>query len=248
MRNLKTFIAYRGTNYHGFQRQDNAFTVQEAVETALSKLLNGNTVIYGVSRTDTGVHALEYCFNFFTEKPISTVGVVRGLNTLLPRDIAALSCEEVDLDFHARYSCVAKEYIYKIHNAEAPDPFATDLALHYRRPLDVRLINDAGKAFIGTHDFKSFCSSGSDKDITVRTIYDFSVNKIEDTVIILVKGDGFLYNMVRIMVGTLLSINEGKLEAGEIPALLKAKTRAHIGKTARPHGLYLSKIFYEAAQ
>lgn len=244
MRNLKTFIAYRGTNYHGFQRQENAFTVQEAVETALSKLLAGKATIYGVSRTDTGVHALEYCFNFFTEKPISTVGVVRGLNTLLPRDIAALSCEEVELEFHARYACVAKEYIYKIHNAESPDPFTTDLALHYPRPLDIDLINRAGSVFVGTHDFKSFCSSGSDKEITVRTIYDFCVKKNDKMVIILVKGDGFLYNMVRIMVGTLLAVNEGKLAVEDIPALLLAKSRAHIGKTARAHGLYLNKIFY----
>lgn len=244
MRNLKIFMAYRGTNYHGFQRQENAITVQEIVENCLSKILNVKTTIYGCSRTDTGVHALEYCFNFRTEKPISNIGVIRGMNTILPDDISILSCEEVFDDFHARYSCKGKEYIYKIHNSESKNPFAEDLAFHYRRPIDVELISKASKAFIGTHDFKAFCSTGSNKEITVRTIYDFSVTQNGSEIILLVKGDGFLYNMVRIMVGTLLFINEGKIKAEALPEIILSKDRSNAGKTAQPQGLYLSKIYY----
>ena len=244
MRNLKVYMSYRGTKYHGFQRLENAITVQEIVEDRLAELLSGPTTMYGCSRTDTGVHALEYCFNFRTEKSISTIGVVRGMNTLLPDDISILSCEEADDDFHARYSCKGKEYIYKIHNSESKNPFTADLAFHYRRPIDVELISRASKAFIGRHDFKSFCSAGSNKEITVRTIYDFTVTRNENEIIMLVKGDGFLYNMVRIMVGTLLFINEGKISADDLADIILLKDRSRAGKTAQPRGLYLSKIYY----
>ena len=244
MRNLKVFMSYRGTKYHGFQRQENAITIQEVVENCLSKILNEKATIYGCSRTDSFVHALSYCFNFRTEKPISTIGVIRGMNTILPDDISILSCEEVEDDFHARYSCKEKEYVYKIHNSESKNPFANDLALHYRRPIDVNLISSAGTAFIGTHDFKAFCSTGSDKENTVRTIYDFTVTKNGSEIILLVKGDGFLYNMVRIMIGTLLFINEGKIKAEDLPDIILSKDRAKAGKTAQPQGLYLSKIYY----
>lgn len=246
MRNLKVMMAYRGTNYHGFQRQENAVTVQEKVEECLSKIVDTPTVIYGCSRTDTGVHANRYCFSFMTDKNIALNGIVRGMNANLPRDISILSCEEADENFHARYSCKGKEYLYKIHNSESPDPFAEDLAFHYRRPLDIGLITEASRHYIGTHDFKSFCSSGSDKVNTVRTIYDFKIIKEENNVSILVNGDGFLYNMVRIMVGTLLYINEGKLEPMDIKKILDSKDRKTAGRTAQPHGLYLNRVFYDS--
>lgn len=244
MRNLKVYMAYRGTNYHGFQRQENAMAVQEVVENCLAKVLNAKTTIYGCSRTDTGVHALEFCFNFRTDKPISTTGVIFSMNNVLPNDISILSCEEVSDDFHARYSCKAKEYIYKIHNHGSKNTFTPDLSFHYRRPIDVELISRASKSFIGTHDFKAFCSTGSDKEITIRTIYDFTVTKNGNEIILLVKGDGFLYNMVRIMVGTLLFINEGKIKAEDLPEIILSKDRTRAGKTVQPQGLYLSKIYY----
>ncbi|MEG0614234.1 MAG: tRNA pseudouridine(38-40) synthase TruA [Oscillospiraceae bacterium] len=244
MRNIKVMMSYCGTKYHGFQRQENAITVQEIVENSLLKILDGKTTIYGCSRTDTGVHANEYCFNFRTEKPISMIGIQRGLNTILPDDISVFSAEEVDDSFHARYSCVAKEYIYKIHNAESKNPFMTNLAFHYRRPLDEKLLDTVGKAFVGTHDFKTFCSAGSNKDITVRTIERFSVIRNNNEVDILVKGDGFLYNMVRIMVGTLLNINEGRIPSEMLTEIIQAKDRKMAGKTAQPQGLYLNKVYY----
>lgn len=244
MRNIKVFMAYRGTNYHGFQRQENALTVQEVVEDCLEKILGEKTQICGCSRTDTGVHALEFCFNFFTDKNIPETGLVRGMNTILPDDISILSCEQAPDDFHARYSCKAKEYIYKIYNAESKNPFSSDLALHYKKPFDVELVSMASKAFIGTHDFKAFCASGSNKESTVRTVYDFSVSKNGNEIIMLVKGDGFLYNMVRIMVGTLLCVNERKIDAGGIKEIILSKNRVLAGRTAKPHGLYLSRVYY----
>ena len=158
MRNLKVMMAFRGTNYHGFQRQPNALTVQEVVEGALSKLLNEPVTIYGCSRTDTGVHAQQFCFSMQTEKPLPPRNFIRGACGYLPEDISILSVEDAPPEFHARYSCRAKQYMYRIHNSESKNPFTTDLELHYRRPLDIRLMREAASHFVGTHDFASFCT------------------------------------------------------------------------------------------
>lgn len=244
MRNIKVLMAYRGTAYHGFQRQENAVTVQEVVEGALSKLLNTPTAIAGCSRTDTGVHANEFCFTFQTERDIPAKNFIRGMNGYLPEDISILSCEDAASDFHARYSCKAKEYVYLIHNSESKNPFAEDLELHYRRKMDLELMRKAASYLVGRHDFKSFCSSHTDKTDTERTIYYINIEKSGDLVKVLVKGDGFLYNMVRIIIGTLLYVNEGKISADDIPKILLAKDRILAGRTAMPHGLYLNRVFY----
>lgn len=237
-------MSYRGTAYHGFQKQDNAVTVQEIVERCVSRVLDTKTDIFGCSRTDTGVHANEYCFSLQTDRDIKERNFIRGVNGYLPEDISILSCEEVSHDFHARYSCKAKEYLYLIHNSESKNPFAEDLQYHYRRTMDLELMNQAAAYIIGTHDFKSFCSAHNDKPDTVRTIYSLSIKKQEDLVKVLVKGDGFLYNMVRIIIGTLLWVNEGKIEADSIPDIIRAADRKYAGKTAQPHGLYLNRVFY----
>lgn len=244
MRNLKVMMAYRGTAYHGFQRQDNALTVQEVVEKCVSKVLNHETVINGCSRTDTGVHANNYCFSALTESPIPPRNFVRGVNGLLPKDISILSCEDAPEDFHARFSCKGKEYVYRIHKSESKNPFETDLSYHYRRPFDPELVSFAAKKFVGTHDFASFCSNYNEKQDTIRTIYSFDVEINGDSVKMLVKGNGFLYNMIRIMVGTLLSVNEGYIKADDIEKIMAAKNRRLAGRTAAAHGLYLNRIFY----
>ncbi len=244
MRNLKVIMAYRGTNYHGFQRQENAVTVQEVVENAVSSVLNENVKISGCSRTDTGVHANNFCFSVKTNSLIPSKNFVRGVNGRLPDDISILSCEDVDENFHARFSCKAKEYIYLMHCSESKNPFATDLALHYRRPIDIELIRCATAEFVGTHDFKAFCADSTGKLSTVRTIYNFEVESNGDTVKMLVKGDGFLYNMIRIMVGTVIMINEKKIAVDDISRILESKDRLQAGKTAQAHGLYLNRIFY----
>lgn len=245
MRNLKVIMAYRGTNYHGFQRQKNVITIQEIVENQLSSIFNEDVEVVGCSRTDAGVHANEYCFSVMTNSNIPARNFVRGVNSKLPEDISILKCEEVPLDFHARFSCRAKEYIYKIHNSENKNPFTTDLEYHYKRPMDIELIRKASQNFVGTHDFKSFCSIDSDKINTIRTIHRFHLEVNGDSIIMLVKGDGFLYNMIRIIVGTLLWVNEGKIKEGELTDIIKAKNRIYAGKTAQAHGLYLNRVYYD---
>ncbi len=244
MRNLKVIMAYRGTAYHGFQRQNNALTVQEVVERCVGKVLNEPVTIHGCSRTDTGVHARQYCFSVQTGSTIATKGFVRGVNGELPDDISILSCEDAPEDFHARFSCIGKEYMYCIHNSESKDPFTTDLAYLYRRPFHVDLVRQAAQHFVGTHDFRSFCTNCAETANTVRTIHSFDVEIDGENVKMLVKGTGFLYNMVRIMVGTLLSVNEGKIPLEQLDAIMAAGNRELAGRTASPYGLYLNRVFY----
>ncbi len=244
MRNLKVTIAYRGTEYHGFQRQSNALTVQEVLEKCLSKVLNEPITISGCSRTDTGVHANMFCFNVKTNSNISNLGFCRGVNGELPNDISILKCEDVPLDFHARFNCVGKEYIYKMHCSESKNPFASDLMLHYRRKFDIEAAKEAAAYFVGTHDFSSFCADCTNVSTTVRTIYSFKIENNGDSVIMLVKGNGFLYNMIRIMVGTLIDVSEKRITPSDIPKILEAKDRLKAGRTAMAHGLYLNRVFY----
>ena len=244
MRNLKVIMAYKGTAYHGYQRQDNAVTIQETVEKCVSKVLNTPTEITGCSRTDTGVHANQYCFSVKTEREIPVRNFVRGINGYLPSDISLLSCEEVPEDFHARFSCKGKEYVYLIHNSECRNPFAEDLQYHYRRQMDIELMRRAAAYFVGTHDFSSFCSQASEKANTVRTVHELRIDKNGDLVTVTISGDGFLYNMVRIIVGTLLWVNEGKIKPEDIPEIMKKSDRTCAGKTAQAHGLYLNRVFY----
>ena len=237
-------IAYRGTRYHGFQRQPNAVTVQGEVEQQLSRILNGPTTVYGCSRTDTGVHANELVLHLHTEREIRCKNLVRAMNGYLPDDISVLACEDVHEGFHARFDCKGKEYLYRIHNHESKNPFLTDLAFHYRRPLDTELIHHAAQAMIGTHDFHSFCAQATAESNCVRTIYAAGVERHGDAVEVRISGDGFLYNMVRIFIGTLLDINEGVFPPDALPEIIAAKDRLAAGRTAMAHGLYLNHVFY----
>lgn len=245
MRNLKVMMAYRGTAYHGFQIQNNGITVQEVVQRCVSKVLNGPVVIQGCSRTDTGVHARQFCFSVQTNSQIPAKGFVRGVNGELPKDISILSCEDADPGFHARFSCKGKEYLYLLHCSESKDPFSIDLACHYRRPFHRELVLEAAQALVGEHDFRSFCTNCAENTNTTRNIHGFDVEIEGESVKMLVKGDGFLYNMVRIIVGTLLDINEGRIPADGIPAILAAGKRQFAGRTAPAHGLYLNRVFYD---
>ncbi len=245
MRTLKMTIAYRGTRYHGFQRQPNAWTVQGELEQQLSRILNGPVTVYGCSRTDTGVHANEFVLHLHTEREIRCKNLVRALNGYLPDDISVLACEDTAADFHARFDCKGKEYLYRIHNHESKNPFATDLAFHYRRPMDIERMRYAAGQIVGTHDFHSFCAQARPDSDCIRTIYGVSVESSGSDVQIRISGNGFLYNMVRIFVGTLLDINEGVFSPDALPEILAAKDRLAAGRTAMAHGLYLNKVFYE---
>lgn len=244
MRNLKVRISYKGTAYHGFQRQNNAVSVQNILEDRLSRLTSEKIAINGCSRTDTGVHANEFYFSFKTMCKIPCEGLVRGMNSLLPGDIAVYECTEVDDDFHARYSCKGKEYVYKILNTQIRDPFLADEMLHYPYPMDIAKMQIAASYMVGTHDFRSFCGALGIKDNTVRTVYECEVGRDGYIVTIRISGDGFLYNMVRIIVGTLIEVNEGKILADEITSIINSRDRGRAGATVKSCGLYLNKVFY----
>ncbi len=244
MRNIKLWLSYNGTAYHGWQVQDNADTVQGQVEKSIEQIFCTKISVNGCSRTDAGVHANEFCCNFKTENPMECEKIVKALNAKLPLDIVILNCEEADIAFHSRFDAKGKEYIYKIWNSEKRNPFLLDTVYQYKYKLDENLLNEASKDFIGTHDFKAFCASGSSVKDTVRTIKNASVERDGNMVIFKVEGDGFLYNMVRIMVGTLIYINEGKVDKDAIPQIIKNGNREYAGKTVSPEGLYLNKFFY----
>lgn len=246
MRNLLLTISYKGSNYHGFQVQKNAVTISQIVQEAIESILNHKIDLKGCSRTDVGVHANMYCISLKTYKNISCYNFVQALNTKLPYDICAMNCEDVDLDVHARYSCKKKEYVYKIWNERYPSPFLFDLAYHYKRKINEEILNLEAKDFIGTYDFKAFCNLKKVKNIndTIRTIYDAEVTRDGSMVIFRVCGNGFLYNMVRIMVGTLLGINEGKIKQNTIKNIINSQNRKLAGRTALAKGLYLNKVYY----
>lgn len=249
MRNLKVFIAYNGANYHGFQRQDNAVTVQETVEKAIGKLLKIEPpVIYGCSRTDTGVHARRFCFNVNIDSSIPCEGFLRGMNTILPTDIAVLSCEDVDETFHARFCTKAKEYVYLINNKKSRDVFLQNLAYHYPYELDIEKMDEAAKLFIGTHDFAAFCRSEGKKRVksTIRSIFLLKITTNDGICEIRIRGDGFLYNMVRIVAGTLIYVSEGRRSVDDVRKALDCGNRDLAGVTLPPEGLYLNNVFYDA--
>jgi tRNA pseudouridine38-40 synthase len=239
-------IKYDGTNYCGWQVQPNGISVQETVGNALSSVLCGTIGVTGCSRTDAGVHANMFCLHFDSNSTISNDKLVLAVNAHLPHDIAAYDCITVADDFHARYSALGKTYIYKIYNSPYRDPFGFKYSLQVSKKLDEDLLNCACKAFFGTHDFKGFCSQGSSVTDTVRTITDCSVVRHGDEIIFSITGDGFLYNMVRIIVGTLLEIGYGKINPEDLPRIISSCDRNLAGPTAKAHGLYLNKVFYKA--
>ncbi len=246
LRNFKLTISYDGRKFHGWQIQNNAMTVQEAFQNALSKIIGDDFDLKGCSRTDSGVHANMYCISLKTSHPIADVRLKAALNRWLPLSIAVLDCEEADIDFHARYSCTSKEYIYKIWNTEVRNPFLDGYALHYRYKLDEDMLNSAAQAYVGTHDFTSFCTLDSrEKGDMIRTVKAFSVTREGNLVTMKVEADGFLYNMVRIMVGTLLRIQQGKIPVDGIAGIIEKKDRKFAGPTAQPCGLYLNRVNYD---
>lgn len=238
-------ISFDGTNYHGWQVQSNAITIQPTIQDAFELVIGYRPNITGCSRTDSGVHALKYCFHFDYDGKIACENLVKALNRLLPKDIVATQCVQVNDDFHARYSALSKQYIYKIYNGKVANPFLNGYSYQIRKPLNEKLMDKAAKEFIGTYDFKGFCSSNSSVQDTVRTVFNASVERQDDLVTFMVEADGFLYNMVRIMTGTLISVSSGKIDANQIAEIIKSKDRNRAGITAPADGLYLKNIVYK---
>lgn len=244
MKNFLLTIRFLGTNYHGFQVQKNAVTVCEKVQDAIETVTGIRSDVKGCSRTDSGVHAYRYCLNFHSDTSLSEEDLVRALNANLPFDISATDCSVVPDDFHARYSVKSKEYIYMIYNSKKRDPFWEGRAYRYVSHIDEKLLNRSAKMFCGTHDFSAFCAAGSDMGNKTRTVQEFTVERREDLVIFRICADGFLYNMVRILVGTLLHINEGKISLCAIRSLIDDRDRSKCGPTVPPEGLYLNQVNY----
>ena len=245
MRNIALRLRYDGSAYHGWQVQKNDISVAETLEKALGKVCGHAVKVTGCGRTDAGVHALSYCANFKTESAIPAERLPLAVNSRLPGDIAVLRAVDVPEGFNAIGSCIKKEYVYKIMNTRIRDPFLQRRVCFYPAPLDFERLAAAGAAFEGTHDFAAVRSVGTETKTTVRTVYWCRAERQGELITIAVCADGFLYNMVRAIVGTMVYASHGKLEPGDIPALLETRDRRLTGPTMPPQGLYLSRVWYE---
>ena len=239
-------VAYDGTNYAGWQRQDNAVAVQQKLEEALSVLLNRSIQVCAASRTDAGVHALgqRVCFHALDLRvPLGKLPMV--LNGLLPSDISVIDAIIVPDEFNPRFDAQHKTYSYNIYNAPFPNPLLSRYSTFIPQALDVEKMRNAAQAFIGQHDFAAFCATGSSAKTTVRKIYACSVEKQPNNIIVLtITGNAFLYNMVRIIAGTLLYVGMGKIPYSDISAIIASKNRKRAGKTMPPEGLMLLNVAY----
>jgi pseudouridylate synthase I len=245
MRKIKLTIEYDGTNYHGWQIQKNAKTVQELLQKATSELLGEKVDVTGCSRTDVGVHAYGQVAHFLTDSGIPGEKFSYAINNLLSDDIVVKHSEEVPEEFHARYSAKGKKYRYLIYNAPHASAIMRNRSCHVRPELNISDMQKAADYFIGEHDFAAFQATGGQVRSTVREIYSMNVSKKEDNLICVeVSGSGFLYNMVRIIAGTLIYAGMGKVQEAEIPGIIAGLDRTKAGKTAPAQGLYLMEIYY----
>ena len=247
MKNIALRLRYDGSRYHGWQVQPNAVTVAQTMEEALAKVCGERVKLTGCGRTDAGVHALRYCANFHSGCTVPVDRLPLAVNSRLPDDIAVVDAVEVPDDFNAIGSCVKKEYVYKILNSRIPDPFLADRVCFYPQRLDISLMQAAARAFEGTHDFKAVRSEGTQTKTTVRTVYWCRAEKDGDLITVSICANGFLYNMCRAMVGTMVYASYGKLVPEEIPALLEKRDRRLTGPTMPPQGLYLNRVWYDGA-
>lgn len=244
MKRIKLTAAYDGTAYHGSQIQNNAETIEGVLARELSSLLEEEVCLIGASRTDAGVHAEGNVYVFDTDSRIPADRFCYALNARLPEDIRIQSSCEVPADFHPRHQETVKTYEYRILNRKLPLPQYRLYAHFSYEPLDTELMKAACRYFIGEHDFAAFCAAGTAVESTVRTIYDLHVEKAGELLTISVTGNGFLYNMVRIIAGTLIKVGAGKIEPEEIPEIIAGKDRTKAGPTAPANGLTLMKIKY----
>ena len=246
-------ISYLGTAYCGYQVQKNAVTIQQRLNEAASALFGFECDIVGCSRTDRGVHANMFCATV-SQKGCDSISssipegsLPQAFNSYLPKDIAVMSARYVDDGFHARYDVKYKEYVYKLYASQIPDPFLSDRVWHYPRPISdeaVEKMNSAAELFVGRYDFSAFMATGSKITDAVREVVYAKVERCGNVIEFRVRADGFLYNMVRIMMGTLVSVAEGKIAPEAITSIIESKDRSKAGMTAPAEGLYLNKVEY----
>lgn len=243
--NIKLNLKYDGTAYHGWQVQKNAVTVQETIQKALRKITGESITLIGCGRTDTGVHAENYVCNFHTSSSVPSDRFSYALNALLPDDIVCFNSERVSDSFHAKNSAVKKRYAYNILCRKFPDAFLCRYAWHCKHPLDLDKMRRASEAFIGRHDFIGFASSGFTVKTTVREIYSLDIIQTGDMITADITGNGFLYNMVRIITGTLVSAGSGKTDPADMADIIASGDRRRAGITAPPQGLFLKEVYYD---
>lgn len=244
MKRILLTISYDGTNYSGWQKQKNAVTVQGEFDKACSTLFKTDIESIGASRTDAGVHALGQRAVIDVDTSIPAEKIPLALNPLLPDDIVVTHAEEVGADFNPRFKALKKTYEYSIYNAPFRNPLYRNYSEYVRCELDLDSMRTACEAFVGEHDFRAFCASGNSSKTTVRIIYSLDIEKEGDFIKIRVTGNGFLYNMVRIIAGTLIYVGEGRIAPDDLPEIIASGDRRKAGKTAGPSGLVLVKIMY----
>ena len=245
MRNIALTLMYNGTAYHGWQVQKNAVTVCETLQKAIEKITSAPVHLTGCGRTDAGVHAEHYVANFRTDSRIPLDRLPFAVNTHVPEDIAVKAAFQVADDFNAIGSCLKKEYTYRIYNSRFKNPFYVNRAYFYPKRLDETVMDRAARMFEGTHDFAAVRSVGTNVRSTVRTVHYCRVTRNGELLELQVCADGFLYNMVRAITGTVLYAAEGKLSPEDIPVILDSGNRTLAGPTAPPGGLYLTRVWYE---
>ena len=246
MKNIALVLSYDGTNYNGWQIQKNGPSIQESMETAIFRLLGEKVHVSGVGRTDSGVHARRYVASFKTER--CTVPADRlpyALNSFLPPDIAVSGAAEVPEGFDARFDCTKKEYAYYIYPSTLRDPFYARYAYRYNYPLDPAKMQEGAQCFVGRQDFAAVRSQGTSVKSTVRTVFWCEVDQPDERIRIRVCGDGFLYNMVRAIAGTLVYVGGGKLTPDDVSAVLRSCDREQAGPTLPACGLFMNRLWYE---
>jgi tRNA pseudouridine38-40 synthase len=244
MRNIKITVEYDGTGYQGWQRQPNGISIQEILENKLALITNGAVRLFGSGRTDAGVHAGGQVANFKTETTIECRNLLRGINSLLPNDIAVSDVIDVEDDFHARYSAKSKVYSYNIYNSSVRSPLYRNYSWHIFEKLNVESMKKAALYLPGTRDFSSFCAAGSDAKTYTRTVLDCSIVEETPMIIFTIEADGFLRYMVRNIIGTLVDVGKGRKTPEEFMEVMDSKDRTNAGITAPPQGLVLKEVKY----
>ena len=244
MRNIKLVLEYEGTRYHGWQRQPQKPTIQETLEDAIEQITGEHALVYGASRTDAGVHARGQVANFHIRSALSPKVIHRALNAVLPRDVAILATEEVPDGFNARFSAKSKQYVYTMRNDPVRSVMDRAFHWHFPWPLDVSEMRNAAESLLGRHDFRSFCAAGSHSKDFVREVTALEVASDGAYITVRIEGNGFLYKMVRSIVGTLVEVGRGKIASPEVAHILQTRDRRLTGPTAPAAGLCLVHVSY----
>lgn len=245
MQNFKMTIQYDGTKYNGWQKQGNTSnTIQEKIEAVISQLTGEKIELNASGRTDAGVHALGQVANFKTDMEPDTEYMLKEINRYLPKDIRILDLKKADIMFHSRLNARRKTYVYRIDNTDFGSVFDRKYAMRFNDRLDIKAMREAAAFYVGEHDFKSFCTKKNMKKSTIRKIYSVDITQKNGIIEIEYCGNGFLYNMVRILTGTLMDVGRGRLKPSDIADIIEARDRGRAGFTAEPEGLFLKSVEY----